>query len=78
MIASITNDKNSVVTCIDETRHGLESGDFVTFTEVKGMQEVNGCQPKEVKVLGWCLQLMCLIHVDWQAHTPSALATPRN
>uniref|UniRef100_A0A665UPE2 E1 ubiquitin-activating enzyme n=1 Tax=Echeneis naucrates TaxID=173247 RepID=A0A665UPE2_ECHNA len=33
-------------------RHGLESGDYVTFTEVQGMTELNGCQPVEIKVLG--------------------------
>uniref|UniRef100_A0A8C7XLX2 E1 ubiquitin-activating enzyme n=1 Tax=Oryzias sinensis TaxID=183150 RepID=A0A8C7XLX2_9TELE len=33
-------------------RHGFESGDYVTFTEVQGMVELNGCQPVEIKVLG--------------------------
>lgn len=41
-----------MVTCLDEARHGFESGDFVTFTEVQGMTELNGCQPVEIKVLG--------------------------
>lgn len=40
------------MTCLDEARHGFESGDFVTFTEVQGMTELNGCQPVEIKVLG--------------------------
>jgi len=52
MVASITKDKEGVVTCIDETRHGYESGDHVTFSEVQGMTELNGCQPREIKVLG--------------------------
>lgn len=34
MTASITKDKESVVTCLDENRHGFEDGDYVTFTEV--------------------------------------------
>ena len=34
MIAGITKDVESVVTCLDESRHGLEDGDYVTFTEV--------------------------------------------
>ena len=34
MVASITNDAESLVTCVDETRHGFEDGDYVTFTEV--------------------------------------------
>ena len=37
---------------LDKSRHNLESGDFVTFSEVKGMTELNGCDPLEVKVLG--------------------------
>lgn len=34
MIAGISKDKESVVTCLDESRHGFEDGDYVTFTEV--------------------------------------------
>lgn len=34
MIAGITKDKEGVVTCLDEVRHGFEDGDYVTFTEV--------------------------------------------
>ena len=41
-----------MVTCIDETRHGYESGDHVTFSEVQGMTELNGCKPREISVLG--------------------------
>uniref|UniRef100_A0AAQ5YQU2 E1 ubiquitin-activating enzyme n=1 Tax=Amphiprion ocellaris TaxID=80972 RepID=A0AAQ5YQU2_AMPOC len=52
MISMITKDKQGVVTCLDEARHGFESGDYVTFTEIQGMTELNGCQPVEIKVLG--------------------------
>uniref|UniRef100_A0A3Q3LFY2 E1 ubiquitin-activating enzyme n=1 Tax=Mastacembelus armatus TaxID=205130 RepID=A0A3Q3LFY2_9TELE len=52
MISMITKDSQGVVTCLDEARHGFESGDSVTFTEVQGMTELNGCQPMEIKVLG--------------------------
>lgn len=45
-------DSAGVVTCLDEARHGFESGDFVTFTEVQGMTELNGCEPIEIKTLG--------------------------
>jgi ubiquitin-activating enzyme E1 len=37
---------------LDETRHGLEDGDFVTFTEVKGMDGLNNCKPLKVSVKG--------------------------
>ncbi|KAK7576286.1 hypothetical protein V9T40_012572 [Parthenolecanium corni] len=52
MIAGVTKDVEGVVTCLDETRHGLEDGDYVTFSEVVGMQELNGCEPKRIRVLG--------------------------
>jgi ubiquitin-activating enzyme E1 len=37
---------------LDETRHGLEDGDFVTFAEVQGTVELNGCEPRKVSVKG--------------------------
>lgn len=52
MIAAVTKDEEGIVTCIDETRHGYESGDYVTFKEVQGMKELNGCEPRKVNVLG--------------------------
>uniref|UniRef100_A0A673BGQ5 E1 ubiquitin-activating enzyme n=1 Tax=Sphaeramia orbicularis TaxID=375764 RepID=A0A673BGQ5_9TELE len=54
MISMITKVSQfpGVVTCLDEARHGFESGDYITFTEVQGMTELNGCQPVEIKVLG--------------------------
>lgn len=52
MIASVTRDAQGVVTCLDETRHGLNDGDYVTFSEVQGMTELNGCAPLKISVLG--------------------------
>lgn len=52
MVADITSDKEAVVTCIDDARHGMEDGDYVTFSEVLGMTELNGCKPLRIKVLG--------------------------
>ncbi len=52
MIATITKYKEGVVTCLDETRHGFQTGDKVTFSEVQGMVEFNNCEPRTVKVLG--------------------------
>ncbi|XP_043470498.1 ubiquitin-like modifier-activating enzyme 1 isoform X1 [Leptopilina heterotoma] len=52
MIASISRDNEAVVTCLDDTRHGMEDGDYVTFSEIQGMIELNGCEPKKIKVLG--------------------------
>lgn len=43
-----------MVTCLDETRHGLEDGDFITFSEIVGMEELNGAE-RQVSVKGDCL-----------------------
>ena len=50
MVSAI--DENGVVACQDETRHGFEEGDHVTFSEVIGMENLNGCDPIKIKVLG--------------------------
>ncbi|KAH3819410.1 ubiquitin-like modifier-activating enzyme 1 isoform X2 [Dreissena polymorpha] len=52
MIAGVTMDTEGVVTCLDETRHGYEDGDHVSFTEIQGMRELNGHEPFKIKVLG--------------------------
>ncbi|TFK74422.1 ubiquitin activating enzyme [Pluteus cervinus] len=52
MIVSVAKDSEGLVTCLDETRHGLEDGDYVTFTEVQGMEQLNGCAPRKVSVKG--------------------------
>ncbi|CAE6422306.1 unnamed protein product [Rhizoctonia solani] len=52
MVVEISKDKDGIVTCLDETRHGLEDGNFVTFSEVKGLEELNGCEPLKVTVKG--------------------------
>ncbi|KAJ9117717.1 hypothetical protein QFC24_006431 [Naganishia onofrii] len=52
MVASIDRDADGIVTGLEETRHGLEDGDYVTFSEVKGMTELNGCAPRKVTVKG--------------------------
>lgn len=52
MIAGVSKEEDGLVTCLDESRHGLETGDYVTFSEVQGMVELNGCKPRQIKVLG--------------------------
>ena len=52
MIADISHDSEGVVTCLEENRHGFEDGDYVTFTEIRGMEELNDCKPIKIKVLG--------------------------
>ncbi|CAB3372660.1 Hypothetical predicted protein [Cloeon dipterum] len=59
MIASVSSDKEGLVTCLDEMRHGFEDGDYVVFSEIKGMTELNADrnrpneqQAHKIKVLG--------------------------
>ena len=52
LIASVTNDKAGIVTCLEDTRHGLETGDHVVFEEVEGMVQLNGGQSRPIKVVG--------------------------
>ncbi|XP_063956130.1 ubiquitin-like modifier-activating enzyme 6 isoform X1 [Lytechinus pictus] len=49
-IANITKGNPGVVTCLDQQYHGLETGDYVTFKEVKGMTALNETRHK-VKVI---------------------------
>lgn len=52
MIVSVDKSKEGMVTTLDETRHGLEDGDYVTFSEVQGLDSLNGCEPRKVTVKG--------------------------
>lgn len=45
-------DEDGLVSALDETRHGLEDGDYVTFTEIEGMEGLNGCEPRKITVKG--------------------------
>lgn len=50
IVADIAED--GLVSALDESRHGLEDGDFVTFTEVKGLEGLNSTVPRKVTVKG--------------------------
>lgn len=54
MISGITVNENGegVVACLDENRHGFESGDYVKFHEVQGMDGLNDAEPRKITVLG--------------------------
>lgn len=45
-------DSDGLVSALDETRHGLEDGDYVTFKEVQGMDALNESEPRKVQVKG--------------------------
>eukprot|EP00177_Eucheuma_denticulatum_P005593 GFKZ01010164.1.p1 GENE.GFKZ01010164.1~~GFKZ01010164.1.p1 ORF type:complete len:1055 (+),score=183.69 GFKZ01010164.1:352-3516(+) len=52
MVSAITKESLPIVTCLDEQRHDLETGDFVSFAEVQGMVELNDGKPRKIRVLG--------------------------
>lgn len=52
IVSGITRDSPGVVSLLEDVRHGLEDGDYVTFTDVQGMTELNGCEPVEIKTVG--------------------------
>jgi ubiquitin-activating enzyme E1 len=45
-------DEEGLVSALDETRHGLEDGDYVEFAEIKGMDKLNGAPPRKITVKG--------------------------
>ena len=45
-------DEEGVVTAAEETRHGLEDGDYVAFSEVEGMEGINQAAPMKITVKG--------------------------
>jgi ubiquitin-activating enzyme E1 len=54
IIASV--DEDGLVTALDETRHGLQDGDYVTFDEIVGIEGLNGIEPRKVEVKGRVLK----------------------
>lgn len=50
LVVNITKEQNGVVTVHEDRKHRFTTGDHVTFSEVQGMEEVNG-KTFEIKVL---------------------------
>ncbi|KAF2838946.1 ubiquitin-activating enzyme E1 [Patellaria atrata CBS 101060] len=50
IVAAIEPD--GLVSALDDVRHGLEDGDFVTFKEVEGMEGLNDAPPMKITVKG--------------------------
>ena len=57
-----TQDKDSVVTCLEEMRHSFQTGDYVTFSEV------------EVCILCVCVCSACISAVWLSVHEVCMLA----
>jgi ubiquitin-activating enzyme E1 len=45
-------DEEGLVSTLEDVRHGLEDGDFVTFTELEGMDKLNSAEPRKVTSKG--------------------------
>ena len=59
IVASISNEETPMVTCVDDDRVELQDGQRVTFTEVRGMTELNsgvGYVVKDVKAHSFKLE----------------------
>lgn len=50
IVAGIDNE--GLVSALDETRHGLQDGDYVTFAELQGMEALNDSEPRKIEVKG--------------------------
>ncbi|GJD12046.1 Ubiquitin-like modifier-activating enzyme 1 [Galdieria sulphuraria] len=52
MIFYVSRANPGCVTCLDESRHDLETGDHVVFSQVEGMTELNDGKPRRIQVTG--------------------------
>eukprot|EP01116_Phalansterium_solitarium_P005095 TRINITY_DN1640_c0_g1_i4.p1 TRINITY_DN1640_c0_g1~~TRINITY_DN1640_c0_g1_i4.p1 ORF type:complete len:1025 (+),score=498.95 TRINITY_DN1640_c0_g1_i4:192-3266(+) len=51
LVSSISNENPGIVSVSDEHRLPFEDGDYITFTEVQGMTELNDSAPRPIKML---------------------------
>ncbi len=42
LVASVSNSEKALVTCLEDTRHHLDSGDTVVINDIEGMPELQG------------------------------------
>lgn len=49
IIASVSNDNPALVSCVDDERLEFQDGDFVVFSEIRGMTELNDGKPRKIK-----------------------------
>ncbi|XP_051873671.1 ubiquitin-like modifier-activating enzyme 1 isoform X2 [Pristis pectinata] len=51
VVSCITKGNPGIVTCLERSGAGFQMGDFVTFSEVQGMTELNNCRPMEIQFI---------------------------
>lgn len=61
-----------------DTRHGFEDGTYVTFNDVKGMEEVNEKEFKINVTSAWLADVVSFIEPIFQVHSPLPLGTRVN
>ena len=49
IITSISNDNPSLVSCVEDERLEFQDGDFVVFSEIHGITELNDGKPRKIK-----------------------------
>jgi ubiquitin-activating enzyme E1 len=60
IVVGINSD--GLVTTHDEAKHGLEDGDYVTFSEVEGMDALNNAPPRKVTVKGTAPMVLAMFY----------------
>ncbi|XP_078159834.1 ubiquitin-activating enzyme E1 1-like isoform X1 [Carex rostrata] len=50
IIASISNDNPALVSCVDDERLEFQDGNYIVFSEIKGMTELNDDKPRKIKM----------------------------
>ena len=83
LLSSVSAEEVGLVTVYDEGRNGLEDGDYVTFTEVGGTVELNGCEPVPIKVTGpYTVSAHAKSNAQWAIAAPGVhaecVALPRH
>jgi len=51
IVVSATQTNPLIITVHEDKRHKFQDGDFVKFTEVQGMTELNGLEPTQIQVI---------------------------
>jgi len=51
IVANISNENPGIVSILDDARIPFEDGEWVTFSEIQGMTELNGSEPRKIKIL---------------------------
>jgi len=75
IIASIANDAEPLVTCVDDERVELQDGQRVTFAEVRGMTELNGASFAIKDVKAHSFKLTECDTTDFGAYSNGGIAT---